>query len=385
MQEQPIHIDWERLIELLEKQGEEQHALVAALSPGEQELFAQLQQLRNDQLLTGALQLNTAQAWKRSFTPVRSLQWKRWVAAACVLIATASGWYFWRQTRIEQPRYQNIAQALANHTPSAKVQLVTADGHTVEVDSTKQLKEKDGTIIQLQQGAVAYQNRGAATTGANNALLMNTLMVPRGYMYHLTLSDGSRVWLNADSKIAFPVHFGKAERKVTIEGEAYFEVVHNEKWPFTVSVHNTEVRVLGTSFDIKAYGKNIYTTLVTGSVLFAPPAANAVQLSPDHQAFFNGGSGITETRKIIAGDWIAWKDDDLVMIKMSLAELAEILERRYDIQVDFAEERLKNIQYNAALHLTGNIVDMLNNLEQTGNIHFAVKDKKILILPANIK
>jgi ferric-dicitrate binding protein FerR (iron transport regulator) len=205
------------------------------------------------------------------------------------------------------------------------------------------------------------------------------------------LSDGSKVWLNADSKISFPVQFDKVERKVSIEGEAYFEVAHNDKWPFIVSISPStgggggEVKVLGTSFDIKTYGKNIYTTLVTGSVLFTPPVANPVRLSPDQQTIFNVTSGTTQTRKVIAGDWTAWKDDDLVMIKMPLDELAAILERRYDVQVSFAEERLKNIQYNGAFHFTGNIIDILNNLEQTGNIHFVVKNKTIVILPANEK
>jgi len=384
MQQEPLHTDWERFIDLLEKPEGERQALVAALPAEDQELFARLLQMKQDPLLTGALQLDTAQAWKRSFTPVRSMHWKRWAAAACFLIAGATGWFFWMQTRIEAPRYQNIARELAGHTPSAKVQLITGVGHTIEIDSTGRLEEQDGTTIQLRRGEVTYKvSPGLAAQ--DNIGLINTLIVPRGYMYTLALSDGSKVWLNADSKISYPVRFDKGERKVRIEGEAYFEVVHNTQWPFKVTVGDAEVKVLGTSFDVKAYGKNIYTTLVTGSVLFTPPAANPVQLTPDHQTFFNGSSGVTATRKIIAGDWIAWKDDDLVMIKMSLAELAEILERRYDVQVSFAEEKLKDIQYNGALHLTGNIVDMLNNLEQTGNIHFAAKDKKILILPANTK
>jgi ferric-dicitrate binding protein FerR (iron transport regulator) len=143
--------------------------------------------------------------------------------------------------------------------------------------------------------------------------------------------------------------------------------------------------VLGTSFDIKAYGNNIFTTLVTGRVQFSAAVGNPVKLLPDYQAVFNSSTGSTETRKVIAGDWIAWKDDDLVMIKMSLASLAEILERRYDVQVSFADEKLKAVQYNGALHLTGNVIDVLNSLEQTGNIHFAVKDKKIFILPADEK
>jgi ferric-dicitrate binding protein FerR (iron transport regulator) len=386
MQQEPLHIDWNKLVALLEKPAAEQPALVAALSTEEQALFAHMQELKEDELLTGALQLDTERAWKRTMTPVRTIRWQRWVAAACLLAAVATGGFFWLQTRMPQPGsgYQPVAQALAGHTPSAKVQLVTGVGHTIEIDSTGRLEEQDGTAIQLRRGEIAY-NVSPGLAAQDNIGLINTLIVPRGYMYTLSLSDGSKVWLNADSKISYPVRFDKGERKVRIEGEAYFEVAHNARWPFTVTVGDAEVKVLGTSFDVKAYGKNIYTTLVTGSVLFTPPAANPVQLTPDHQTFFNGSSGATETRKIIAGDWIAWKDDDLVMIKTSLAELAEILERRYDVKVSFTDEKLKDIQYNGALHLTGSIIDMLNNLEQTVNIHFAVKDKKILILPANTK
>jgi transmembrane sensor len=398
MQQAPNHINWELLIDLLEKPAAERQALVASLSVEEQALFARLLQLKGDSLLTGALQLNTAQAWVRMMeketAPVRRLVWgwKKWVAAASLLLMVGAGGWIWMQSRSTQPvqHYQTVAQALANHTPSGKVQLVTADGHAIEIDSLKQLKEKDGTLIHMQQGTVSYQGSHSKGVGSqNNSLLMNTLVVPRGYIYSLVLSDGSKVWLNADSKISFPVQFDKAERKVSIEGEAYFEVVHNNKWPFIVaiapSIGGGEVKVLGTSFDIKTYGKNIYTTLVTGKVLFTPPAANPVGLIPDQQTVFNVAGGVTKTRKVIAGDWIAWKDDDLVMIKMPLDELAAILERRYDVQISFAEEKLKNIQYNGAFHFTANIIDILNNLEQTGNIHVAVKNKTIVILPANGK
>lgn len=397
MQQVPNHINWELLIDLLEKPAAERQALVASLSTEEQTLFVRLLQLKDDPLLTGALQLNTAQAWirmtEKETAPVRRLvwSWKKWVAAASLLLMVGAGGWLWMKSRSTQSGQhdQSVAQALANHSPSGKVQLVTADGQAIEIDSLRQLKEKDGTLIHLQQGMVSYQASHSKGVGSqSNSPLMNTLVVPRGYIYSLVLSDGSKVWLNADSKISFPVQFDKAERKVSIEGEAYFEVAHNDKWPFTVAIAEGSggaVKVLGTSFDIKTYGKNIYTTLVTGSVLFTPPVANPVRLTPDQQTVFNVTGGVTKTRKVIAGDWIAWKDDDLVMIKMPLDELAAILERRYDIQISFAEEKLKNIQYNGAFHFTGNIIDILNNLEQTGNIHFEVKNKTIVILPANGK
>ncbi|MBS1567023.1 MAG: FecR domain-containing protein, partial [Bacteroidetes bacterium] len=235
MQQEPLHIDWERFIDLLEKPEEERKAILAAMPAEEQALFLQLQQLHNDELLTGALQLNTAQAWKKTVTPVRSISWKRWVPAACILLAAGGSWMAWERLHnaATRPGYQDIAQALAGHSPADKIKLVTADGRAIEVDSLKQLKEKDGTIIQVQQGGMAYQNdRGNVSSAPANALLMNTLIVPRGYMYNLVLSDGSKVWLNADSKISFPVQFDKSGRAVTVEGEAYFEVAHNEKWPF---------------------------------------------------------------------------------------------------------------------------------------------------------
>jgi transmembrane sensor len=393
MSEEQMHIDWEKLIAILEKPAAERNAVASTLSPREQEVFAWLQQQHGDQLLTGALQLDTMQAWKQTIhkigaegskAPVRavSFAWKKWVAAACLLLMAGAGWLTWKQYRPAAEGYQSVARGLAGHAPSGKIQLITADGKSVEVISVKELKEKDGTVIEVQEGQVTYKGRAGEESMQGPGNLVNTLIVPRGYMYNLVLSDGSKVWLNADSRIRYPVRFDKAERRVEIEGEAYFEVTHNEQWPFIVAVRNTETKVLGTSFDIKAYGKNVYTTLVTGRVQFSAPAGQPFILLPGRQAVYTNNTGAATTREVIAGDWIAWKDDDLVMIKMSLAELAEILERRYDVQVSFSEEQLKKVQYNGALHLTGDVVDILDNLEQTGNIHFAVKDKKIIVLPA---
>jgi transmembrane sensor len=393
MQKEPQNIDWDKLIDLLEKPVDEQQALASALSTEEQAFFARLQQVKDDQLLTGALQLDAAKAWvhimekEERAAPVRriAINWKKWVAAASLLFIAGTAWWLYTKFGINRTTHelQTVEQGMANHEPASKVQLVTANGQIVVIDTTTQLREKDGTLIQLQQGIVAYEN---SEHSKGDASLMNTLIVPRGYLYSLVLSDGSKVWLNADSKISYPVRFDKTERKVTIEGEAFFEVVHNDKWPFVVYAANTATKVLGTSFDIKAYGNKIYATLVTGSVLFTPPGnAKAVKLTPDHQTVFNTVNSINETRKVFAGDFIAWKDDDLVMTKMTLAELVEILERRYDVQISFAEEKLKNIEYNGALHLTNNIAEMLTNFEQTSNIRFAVKDKKIVILPANGK
>jgi hypothetical protein len=213
MQQEPHHINWEQLIDLLEKPSAERQVVVASLTVEEQALLARLQQCKDDPLLTGALQLNTVQAWARMVeketTPVRRIGWgwKKWVAAASLLLMVGAGGWLWMKFRSAQSvqDFQTVQQALANHTPSGKVQLVTADGQAIEIDSVKQLKEKDGTLIHLQQGTVSYQGSHSKGVGSqSNSPLMNTLVVPRGYLYNLVLSDGSKVWLNADSKISFP-------------------------------------------------------------------------------------------------------------------------------------------------------------------------------------
>jgi transmembrane sensor len=416
MPEKQFHIDWEQLIAILEKPESERQALSIALSEDEREILLRMRQLKEDPLLAGALELDVAAAWKNTRqqmqgeegpAPVHkySFYWKRWVAAACFFVLATAGWLLWRRYRTGGDGYETVARGLAGHLPSGTVQLVTGEGRTVEVAAGRQLQEKDGTIIQLRQGTVNYYNdsmRGAGNgavhphTATGEETLVNTLIVPRGFMHSLVLSDGSKVWMNADSRIRFPVRFNQRERRVEIEGEAYFEVVHDAAWPFIVKIdpflgaggnnssgnEGKEVRVLGTSFDVRAYGPDIFTTLASGRVQFQDPSGN-VELSPDQQAVYEAGRGVTRVRKVFADDWISWKNDDLVMNKISLAELAVVLERRYDVSIGFGEERLKSVSYDGALHLTNNIADILDNLEQTGNVHFVVKDKKILILPAS--
>ena len=404
MEQEHFNIDWEKLEKILEKPEQEMISLAEQLSPEERKALEQLQQLRADELLTGALQLDTQEAWKKTLgaigkTPAKPVhgfqwQWRRWVAAASIIILGGTAWLIFRNRPEGNMRELSIQKGMAGHTPSSKVQLITAGGQTIEVDSMKMFSEKDGTTIHLQEGTMTYQpekNSPAAGSNNNGDALMNTLIVPRGYLQSLVLSDGTKVWLNADSRIHFPVQFGKQERRVAVQGEVYFEVEQQAQWPFIVSVHepghdftkspDAEVQVLGTSFNVNAYSNTIYTTLATGSVLFRPSTGKPVQLSPDQQVMFKTEAGTSSLQKVSSEDYTTWRHDELVMNKMSLAELATLLERRYDVQISFSNDTLKKIEYSAALHLTPLVADMLENLEQTGLVRFAVMDKKITVMP----
>lgn len=404
MEQEQFNIDWEKLENILQKPEQERVSLIEQLSPEERKALEQLLQLRADELLTGALQLDTQAAWTKTFgaigeTPVKPVRnitqhWKKWAAAACIIILGSTAWLIWRDQPEGNVHKLSIQEGMAGHIPSSKVQLITAAGQTIEVDSLKQFHEKDGTTIHQNEGTMTYQSeKTSRATGSNNTgnALMNTLIVPRGYLQSLVLSDGTKVWLNADSKISFPVQFGKQERRVAIQGEVYFDVNHNVQWPFIVSIYrpghdfknnaDAEVQVMGTSFNVKAYNNTIYTTLATGSVLFRPSTGKPLQLSPDQQVTFKTEAGTSTLQNVSSDDYTSWRDDELVMNKMSLAELAALLERRYDVQLIFSNEALKKIEYSAALHLTPQVADMLENLEQTGLVRFIVKDKKITVMP----
>lgn len=401
MEQEQYNIDWEKLEMILQKAEQERLSLIEQLSPEERKALDQVLQMREDELLTGALQLDTQDAWKKTMrtigeTPMKPVRGfnrplKRWVAAACIIILGGAALLVLRNKPGDASQELSVQQGMAGHLPSSKVQLITAAGQTIEVDSLKQFSEKDGTTVHLREGTMTYQSEKSVAANDPGNSLMNTLIVPRGYLQTLVLSDGTKVWLNAESRISFPVRFNKEERRVSVQGEVFFEVNQNTQWPFVVSVHkpgsnlrntpDAEVQVMGTSFNVKAYNNTIYTTLATGKVLFRPSTGKSVQLSPDQQVTYKTEAGTSALQNVSSEDYTSWRDDELVMNKMPLADLAALLERRYDVQLSFSNEALKKIEYSAALHLTPQVADMLENLEQTGLVRFIVKDKKITVMP----
>lgn len=195
----------------------------------------------------------------------------RWsVAASVVFCIVLSSLYLWNDSylAIEQkvPQQVNIGERKAS-----KVELILADGKRVSLDgSGRQIQDHgvSGIKDDSLQGLTYVQ---AKMLDENvTEVLYNTLKIPTGGFYQLELSDGTRVWLNAESELRFPVQFGSGEREVFLKGEAYFDVQKDISRRFVVHLKESNVTVLGTSFNIKAYGDEdyIYTTLVEGKVCF---------------------------------------------------------------------------------------------------------------------
>ena len=233
-----------------------------------------------------------------------------------------SGNYFWRYAAvavftigiaiglIERPwedrssEISPMAQQPAVLPGSYKAVLTLASGEQVNLEEWgRDSLWKDGTLIRKRKGELTYEQK--AGDMQQEEMLFNTITIPRSGEYKLVLSDGTKVWLNSDSKLEFPNTFVGDERRVKLAGEAYFEVAKNKAKPFRVEVDRVEVVVLGTSFNIHAYDEAVKTTLVEGAVKLNV-AGKAYSLSPGFEA--NVDQGGVKIVKSDVYEQIAWMD-----------------------------------------------------------------------------
>lgn len=278
-------------------------------------------------------------------------------AAAVLLLVMAGGLYFLFDNNTKVPQTAQVADVQPGGN---KAILTLADGSAVTVDSSaRQINQKGGAITQ-QNGRLQYAANGA---GQNT---YNTLATPPGGQYRLRLPDGTEVWLNAASSIRFPISFSKNERKVELTGEAYFEVAQDASAPFKVTVNKeTEILVLGTSFNVNAYTdeRNITTTLLSGKVKVTAGAAG-VQLSPGQQAV-STGAGLEVSRDVDVDKVVAWKNGLFNFQDASLAEVMRQLSRWYNIEIVY-ENGIPDMEFYGKMQRAMPLSAMLKMLERAG-------------------
>jgi ferric-dicitrate binding protein FerR (iron transport regulator) len=243
----------------------------------------------------------------------------------------------------------------------------------VENDS---IVEKDGTFISNQSGQLAYTNAG----DANAKTLYNQVKVPVGGEYQLVLADGTKVWLNSDSEIKYPVQFNEEKRKVWIAGEVYFDVAHNKHKPFIVNVKDVEVEVLGTEFNVEAYHdqNSIVTTLVEGSVKLIKEKESVI-IKPDQQAIIEEGERQFAVKNVDARNYALWKDGVFYFEEASLSSIMEKLERWYGIKVFYMNQSVKEKRFSVEMKRYAQIEDVLNILERTKKVKFDVKSNTVTV------
>lgn len=299
----------------------------------------------------------------------------RWVAAVAAMWVLVLGVTLWLTRNKDENANTQLATSNIISAGEKKARLTFADGSTVEVSekNTHVLKEK-GVDIEYKDGEISY-----VATVKPAGTVYNELEVPRGGECMIKLDDGTRVWVNAETKLKYPVTFVGENREVILEGEAFFDVVEDEK-PFIVKTSFGDVRVLGTAFGISAYSNEpeSYTTLVRGKVSVGTKDAAPIVILPGEQVI-TSKDGKMVKQEVDVEEFVGWKDGIYVFKEKSLGDIMTTLERWYNISVVFQDEDLKELPFTGNLKRYDNINVFFDALTRTGDLKYRVEGNQVVL------
>lgn len=311
----------------------------------------------------------------------RKMAWNKWLACAAAVVVLVLGIgiaIFYYSDRGALPAMPVAETTSDIQRPEAGVILTLADGTEIDLKS-----EAERLVLGSQNQSHLVDDKTLSyriPSDKKPEEEYNTLAIPRGGEYMLVLSDGSKVYLNAESKLTFPVRFAGKERKVYLEGEAYFQVAKNPEQPFVVEVAPLKVEVTGTTFGVRAYReeRDIQTTLESGKVnVWA--GAKKVELSPSKQALFNKSTTRMEVRVVNTELFLSWKDGRLVFDNCPLEQILTELSRWYAFEVSYNSPELKKLNFSLNMQKHAAFREVLDLIAATGEIGFEIKDETVIV------
>jgi ferric-dicitrate binding protein FerR (iron transport regulator) len=288
-----------------------------------------------------------------------------------------------------------VSLSVVYNTNYNKKNSPTVAHKNIEIGSNKAtLTLQDGSVIELEKGK-AYSTGNVSSNGEklvynsrNGAIAIsnNLLTIPRGGQFFVQLSDSTKVWLNSESQLKYPVAFvdGETRQVELVYGEAYFEVSPSTKHngsKFKVKTQVQNVEVIGTEFNIKAYRDetSIYTTLVKGKVAISNSTVKEF-LQPNEQSKINFNSNTISISKVDVYNEISWRKGLFVFKGMPLKEIAKVLSRWYDADIVFADPALGNVKFNGVLNKNQKLEDILTTIKNINFINaYEIKDHKVIL------
>jgi transmembrane sensor len=317
----------------------------------------------NEQAAWEQVRTNFAETPKRTLT--RKTLAKRSLAyAATILIVLSTGGYFF---------YGKSGRTLKSAAKfPQQIQLQLASGEKVNIDDSASKVIYAGNV-KLNTGIkeLSFRSSSSKSTG------LNTLIIPKTLTYRVILSDGTAILLNSSSKLRFPINFKGPSREVYLEGEGYFEVAKNPKMPFIVHTALTDIKVLGTTFNVSAYRPTAVTTsLLEGSVVTNAKNKKELRLKPGMQAVYSPRDGFTENR-FETEEVVSWIDGIYNFHDAPLQEIAPIVERWFDMNVSFASDTVADLKFTGTIDKNQPLEVFLHNLEASANINSSVEKGNI--------
>lgn len=305
--------------------------------------------------------------------------WPHIAAAASILIGLSIGGYFLLHQKPPVQLAQNQPHDIAPGHNQATLTLANGQKIILTKGLSGKLAQQGHTNIAVNANAIAY----TVTQTGERQITYNTMTTARGEQspYPLVLADGTKVWLDAASSVTFPTAFNGKERKVTITGEAYFEVAHNAARPFKVEVRGQTIEDIGTAFNVNAYADEpvIKTTLVSGSVRIITKLSSAV-LKPNQVAITSADEKLIKIKDVDIEEAMAWKNGYFLFDHESLQSIMRKISRWYDVDVIYQPgQQFTGEGYLGSMTRYTNVSQVLSVLETAGHIKFTINGKQITV------
>ncbi|MDQ7949920.1 MAG: FecR domain-containing protein, partial [Pedobacter sp.] len=303
------------------------------------------------------------------------------IAAALAVIFSVSI-YFYLHRKMEIPVTTSISYGSNINPGGNRAFLTLADGRKINLDDArigKLAQQGSAMVSKADDGQLIYD---LAANPSATTISYNAIETPRGGTYQVVLPDGTKVWLNAGSKLTFPTVFAGMQRKVQLVGEAYFEVAKDKQRPFLVASGNQTVQVLGTHFNVSAYPdeNNIRTTLLEGSVKVSNVGTNQSELLVPGQQARVKDNGPILVSAVNTGNAVAWKNGLFSFSDDNIEDVMKKVSRWYDIEVVYKGNITKE-GFVGSVSRYEKIAEVLSTLELTGLVHFKVEGRRVTVMP----
>jgi transmembrane sensor len=311
--------------------------------------------------------------------------WRLFMAAAIFIGLLATGYFWFLQPKWSENNGEMADKGQGNEILPGRAGAILqlANGQSILLDTMQ-----NGTVIVQEnlrivkeEGKIRYE--AVQSGNASLASLTNTVSTPTGRKWNLQLPDGSTVWLNSESAITYPLAFNSTERKVQMSGEAYFDIVHDDRMPFRVQAGSMVVEDMGTAFNINAYPDNArqHVTLAEGRAqvnLANAGVSSLIDLKPGQQAEVTGEGTLILNKAVNVEDIISWKNGQFKFSEGTINEVMTAAARWYGITVTYDGPIKEHFVLNLSRDLP--LSALLEILESTGSVRFEVSGKQVKVI-----
>ena len=270
--------------------------------------------------------------------------------------------------------HNSFSESIKPGSPKAKLTL--EDGKSIDIEVSEE------SVI-LADSLVKIENKGNMLVYSSEKMekvAYNTLSIPLGAEYCVMLPDNTKVFLNSGSELRYPVAFNNNSREVFLQGEAYFEVQKDSTKEFIVHTDQMKIRVLGTSFNVKAYPEQdmIATTLTEGKIQISCDS-QLYNIVPGMQLTYHKRNRETNIQEVDTELYTSWKNGYYKFEEMPLEEIMSTLSRWYNLEIFYQSPAKKMIIFTGQLKRYDDVTQLLRKFEETHEVEFLINGKCITV------